>query len=301
MEVRVSLEDQAHGIHIDLAEMTENARCRSKRELVRLIERRQEELVDELCGPRYSRSHTYRRGGSYTKTLITGLGMVRFRVKRVIRRIDDTVRSPILEALDVKRSRNRRPFYTFIGRDAIGAVRTYLRGRTETSCEQIFLTQFRNPVSYRSLYGYWMLKMKRLGLIETKGPSRGNRYGKNLHEMRDLFRSRWRPSGVDVEVAEFFMGHDIDRLGYDKSPKLYPEWFEDQYRKAEPWLNIVSEDPERVPARDHRRLQREMLELSKVVKEAEWLLGDPETAQILRNFIEERKTRPIRGIGSPYP
>ena len=108
MEVRVSLEDQAHGIHIDLAELTENARCHSKRELMRLIERRQEELIYELCGPRYSRGHTYRRGGSYTKTLITGLGMVRFRVKRVIRRIDDKVRSPILEALDAKRRRYSR-------------------------------------------------------------------------------------------------------------------------------------------------------------------------------------------------
>jgi len=108
MEVRVSLEDQSHGIHIDLAELTENARCHSKRELVRLIERWQEGLVDELCGPRYSRGHTYRRGGSYTKTLITGIGTVRFRVKRVIRRIDNTVRSPILEALDAKRRRYSR-------------------------------------------------------------------------------------------------------------------------------------------------------------------------------------------------
>ena len=67
MEVRVSLEDQAHGIHIDLAGLTEDARCRSKRELVRLIERRQEELIYGLCGPRYSRSHTYMRGGSYAR------------------------------------------------------------------------------------------------------------------------------------------------------------------------------------------------------------------------------------------
>ena len=49
MEVRVSLEDQAHGIHIDLAELTEDARCHSKRMLVHLIERRQEELIYELC------------------------------------------------------------------------------------------------------------------------------------------------------------------------------------------------------------------------------------------------------------
>jgi len=110
MEVRVSLEDQSHGIHIDLAELTENARCHSKRELVRLIERRQEELVDELCGPRYCRGqgYRYRRGASYTKRLVTSLGEVRFRVARVVRRTDGRVYSPILDALDVRRRRYSR-------------------------------------------------------------------------------------------------------------------------------------------------------------------------------------------------
>lgn len=80
----------------------------SRRELVRLVEQHQERLVDELCGPKYSRNHHYRRGGSYTKTLTTRIGRIRFKVKRVIRRIDNAVRSPILEAWDVKRKRYSR-------------------------------------------------------------------------------------------------------------------------------------------------------------------------------------------------
>jgi len=87
---------------------TKNARCHSTRELVRLKERRPEELVDELRGPRYSRGHIYRRGGSYTKRLITSLGMIRFRVKRVVRRTDGKVYSPILEGLDVKQRKYSR-------------------------------------------------------------------------------------------------------------------------------------------------------------------------------------------------
>jgi hypothetical protein len=77
MEVRVSLEDRSHGIHMNLAELTEYARCNSKRELVRLMERRQEELIDGLCGSRYSRDHRYRRGSSYTSgvSLRPGLGV----------------------------------------------------------------------------------------------------------------------------------------------------------------------------------------------------------------------------------
>lgn len=108
MEVRVSLEDQAHGIRIDLAELTEDAGCHSRRELVRLIEQRQMELVYRLCGPRYSRGHTYRRGGSYTKRLTTSLGEVRLKIERVVRRTDGRVSSPILDALDVKRRRYSR-------------------------------------------------------------------------------------------------------------------------------------------------------------------------------------------------
>lgn len=47
---------------------------------------------------KYSRSHPYRRGSSYTKTLVTGIETVRFKVERVISRTDNTVSAPILEA-----------------------------------------------------------------------------------------------------------------------------------------------------------------------------------------------------------
>ena len=107
-EVRVSLEEGSYGCHIDLAGLIGRANSRSRRKLVRLIEERQEDLIYEMCGPRYSRGYVYRRGGSYTKRLVTSLGEIRFRVERVIRRIDDKVRSPILEALDVKRRKYSR-------------------------------------------------------------------------------------------------------------------------------------------------------------------------------------------------
>lgn len=73
-----------------------------------MIEERQERIIGDLCGPKYSRSHPYRRGGSYTKTLVTGLETIKFKVKRVIRRTDNRVRSPILEALDVKHRKYSR-------------------------------------------------------------------------------------------------------------------------------------------------------------------------------------------------
>lgn len=88
------------------------------------------------------------------------------------------------------------------------------------------------------------------------------------------------------------MGHIIDTNDYNKAFRDQG-YAADEYLKAEPWLNIISEDPERVPLREHQRLQREIGELRKAVKEAEWLLSDPETARILRNLVEERRQRAI--------
>ena len=107
-EARVSLREDASVPHIDLAELAEQARTRSRRELVNLIERRQEQIVEELCGPSYSRDHSYRRGGSYTKTLVTYLGEIRFKAKKIVRRSDGKTSIPILEALNVKRCRYSR-------------------------------------------------------------------------------------------------------------------------------------------------------------------------------------------------
>lgn len=178
----------------------------------------------------------------------TGLESVR-------RQLRDGVHPLRIELPGRKRNLNKKPYYTFIGRDGIEALKNWLARRPDVDHPDIFLTQFKTPISKNSIHRYWMLRLTRLGLVKRLGGSPGNRYGKNIHEMRDVFRSRWRPSGADPEVAEWCMGHDIDRLGYDKSPWHYPEWFQEQYLLAEPWLNILSQDPEKVPLRDYNKLR----------------------------------------------
>ncbi len=174
-------------------------------------------------------------------------------------------RHPIrIELPGRKRNRNVKPYYTFIGRDAIEALEAYLEQRPNVD-GPIFITKFGQPLTYWTLWRYWMRKLRELGLIKPRR-GRGVRYGKNPHAIRSLFRSRWRLSGCDPEVAEFFLGHDIDKLGYDKSPWLSPEWFEEQYCRAERWLNIISEEPEKVPAIEVTRLRRELEELKRMVK-----------------------------------
>ena len=161
-----------------------------------------------------------------------------------------------------KHGKNIDPFYTFIGRDAIQLVRNWLEVRPE-GASTIFVNQIEEPIKDESLRTYWTRKLKRLGFITQNGSSTGNRYGMNPHELRDLFRSRWMISGVDTKIAEWIMGHSeaLDKFGYDKSPWLSPEWFAEQYHEAQPWLNVFSEDPQKIPKKELDAQRRRISEL----------------------------------------
>jgi len=114
------------------------------------------------------------------------------------------------------------------------------------------------------MFTYWNDHQRRLGLIDQKNTDKGRRYGKNIHELRDLFRTRWRRSGVETDYAEFFMGHTeaFDRDNYDKISRDESHTRQ-QYMKAEPWLNILSDEPDKISTEDHElelRRQREEMD-----------------------------------------
>jgi integrase len=154
-----------------------------------------------------------------------------------------------------KMSRNERPFYTFIGRDAVDALKVWLR-KWGLGPGAIFLNQYDGPLKKSALRRYWMQRLHRLGLIEKpENADSSIRYGKNLHKMRDLFRSRFQKSQADPMAAEFFMGHVIDPNEYNKAFQDR-DYAEEQYLIAEHWLNIMSEDPKKVPIKDVRRMKR---------------------------------------------
>jgi len=79
---------------------------------------------------------------------------------------------------------------------------------------------------------------------EFKHALKSHRTGKHPHEIRDLMRSRWGDSGAKAVVAEFIMGHRIDKNSYNKMK--YKTLVESEYRRALPWLNILSCDPRKV-------------------------------------------------------
>lgn len=165
-----------------------------------------------------------------------------------------------------KRRRNREGFYTFIGRDAVVTLANYLPHRIDEEkfagleekrkewCKRhnkewepkeytpgcIFYNQFGNPIHKGRVHDYWLNRMKRLGKVKpvhNGGPS--TRYGKNIHELRDLFRSQWEKSPAKGVVAEFCMGHAIDPLGYNKAVNDM-DWTKGEYLQAMPMLQIMS-------------------------------------------------------------
>jgi len=69
MEVRVSLKECIDFAVIDLSVLIGHSDGYSRIGFVRLVELRQERLILQLCGPRYSRCYPYRRGSTYWSAL----------------------------------------------------------------------------------------------------------------------------------------------------------------------------------------------------------------------------------------
>jgi hypothetical protein len=114
--------------------------------------------------------------------------------------------------------------------------------RPETKTDALFVTYNKNkrewvPVTGRLVSDMLRKVAKKIGLISPNGL---NRYHIHTHEFRDLFKSLCTLNGVNQVASEFFLGHTIDKLGYDKSPQYDKEWFRQEYMKVEPMLNVLS-------------------------------------------------------------
>lgn len=142
-----------------------------------------------------------------------------------------------------KTSRRRvERYYTFIGADGKRQLQEWLQMRPTCDEPALFVVYNKNRRRWVPLRGRLIGNMitkigKRTGLIQA---NELQRYHIHAHEFRDLFKSLCTLNGVNPVASEFFLGHRIDKLGYDKSPGYDVAWFQREYQKVEPQLNILS-------------------------------------------------------------
>lgn len=161
------------------------------------------------------------------------------------------------------RKTNNKAFYTLIGGDALKALDKYLeererrrkvyeKRRAESEEEippfpdDIFVTNINTPLrAINTIRNYWLRQLDRLGVIDqVKGPAPSKRYGYHIHQLRDCFRSQVSPAKMDRDVADFLMGHTIDRMKYNQfyNAPAGRSYIYEEYVKALPYLNIWTSD-----------------------------------------------------------
>jgi hypothetical protein len=177
----------------------------------------------------------------------------------------DPAKAPV--QISLYRPKSRREFYTFLSHDAVAAIKEYLQVRFNqtgknieifssskqdnvTRSDPIFLTQTGKPIASTLPGDIFRNLAFKSGVSQRENASglalnRGSkiRYEIHSHEVRDTLKSLGHSLGLKDE-CEFFLGHEIDRLKYDKSPHQYPEYWRDLYSKLAPFLDVVTNDPE---------------------------------------------------------
>ena len=148
-----------------------------------------------------------------------------------------------------KRQENERPYFTFIGKDAVDALAEYFekerKGGWPRKGEPLWYDQYGLPLSRTGFAECFMALSRRVALVPKEKRDVSARYGYNSHEMRDAARTllhvKAKAENFDLDVAEFMMGHTskLDPLKYDKF-YLEQEYMTAQYRIAEKHLNIIS-------------------------------------------------------------
>lgn len=174
-----------------------------------------------------------------------------------------------------KNDKNAYNYHTYIGGDALRALKRYLAIR-DPEPGAIFITNQGEGLNKNTFSRYWTRKLQRLNLG-------GGYTGKNPHSIRDVFRTLWRASGVATEYAEFFMGHRgaFDAYGYDQTAKN-EEDLRARYSEALPFFNILTENkPFKVVN------EEEVTKLRKELEHAKVAVGEVEELKTQMAFIME--------------
>ena len=209
-----------------------------------------------------------------------------------LRRNDDVV---VIEMPGRKLNRNRHPYRTYIGGDAIDAVKSWLKIRSH-GAGPIFTDQYGNAPSKKAIRTYWLRHLRKLGIVgpKTRGSDQGYRTGKSAHELRDSFRSMWEKSPATKSVSEFMMGQIVDKLEYNKAFRD-EAWTLREYRKALPMLQLMSSGrPFGQVDEDELESLRAEVDRLRAVKDTEILALRQDMKDLRLMFYEQlkQKTQP---------
>jgi len=185
--------------------------------------------------------------------------------------------------IDLVRPKTKHRYYSFIDRDAVEALKDWLNVRQSLTGKKLTIRLNQKPNELpksdaifivkngQPLRAYLVSKIFRdvgveAGIIirpnekaeRFKGASR--RYAFHSHEVRDLLKSLARVCGVDTPVADFFLGHSIDKFGYDKSPWNFPDHLREQYMKMSHFINVLTQ-PSFQQGSDSEDVNRKLAEL----------------------------------------
>lgn len=87
------------------------------------------------------------------------------------------------------------------------------------------------------------------------------------HMCRDLFKTECDHAGVKDNISEFWTRHKLDKYGYNQLDKMHPEDFVKEYNKVEGTLNIISSvENATFSVQKIRKLETEVKEKSVIVE-----------------------------------
>jgi integrase len=144
-----------------------------------------------------------------------------------------------------KKMKNRYNYYTFIGGDALEALKIYLKYRDKLypNNPEIFITAMKAPLTANTLYHEWMRTVKKLQIYKQMPRLEGEPsewQGINPHEMRDVLITKWQEWGASPQIyCEYRVGHVIDKYEYNKIYRNEPKMRE-EFLNVLPYLNILS-------------------------------------------------------------
>jgi hypothetical protein len=131
----------------------------------------------------------------------------------------DTYEQPV--KVDLFRKKNGTEYYTFLGRDAVTSIKAYLhdarsRGVEFSDDTPLFVKACRRGGRKRALDTYLVQKVvrttaKRSGLVDEDNNGK-DMCPVNPHALRESFGSIMTGKGVDGEIADFWLGHEIGEM-----------------------------------------------------------------------------------------